>query len=59
MKKLIERKRRKRKTEQTKIKVKSAEDEFKVALKQEIGQGLTDVKREKDSCYYRRFSRSV
>ena len=26
----------------------SAEDEFKVALKQEIGQGLTDVKREKD-----------
>ncbi len=38
----------KRKTEETKIKAKSAEDEFKVALKQEIGQGLTDVKREKD-----------
>ncbi len=38
----------KRKTEETKIKVKSAEDEFRVALKQEIGQGLTDVKREKD-----------
>ena len=38
----------KSKTEETKIKAKSAEDEFKVALKQEIGQGLTDVKREKD-----------
>jgi chemotaxis protein MotB len=38
----------KRKTEQTKIRAKSAEDEFKVALKQEIGQGLTNVKREKD-----------
>ncbi|MDC3064003.1 OmpA family protein [Alphaproteobacteria bacterium] len=38
----------KRKTEEIKIKAKSAEDEFKVALKQEIGQGLTDVKREKD-----------
>ena len=38
----------KRKTEETKIKAKSAEDEFKVALKQEIGQGLTEVKREKD-----------
>ena len=34
--------------EKTKIKVKGAEDEYKVALKQEIGQGLTDVKREKD-----------
>ncbi len=34
--------------EQTKIKAKSAEDEYRVALKQEIGQGLTDVKREKD-----------
>ena len=38
----------KRKTEETKIKATSAEDEFKVALKQEIGQGLTEVKREKD-----------
>ncbi len=38
----------KRKIEETKIRAKSAEDEFKVALKQEIGQGLTDVKREKD-----------
>ena len=43
-----EEKEEKRKTEETKIKAKSAEDEFKVALKQEIGQGLTDVKREKD-----------
>ena len=34
--------------EKTTIKVKSAEDEYRVALKQEIGQGLTDVKREKD-----------
>ena len=34
--------------DEKKIKAKSAEDEFKVALKQEIGQGLTDVKREKD-----------
>ena len=38
----------KRKLEDTKIKAKSAEDEYKVALKQEIGQGLTEVKREKD-----------
>ena len=36
------------KDEKNKIKVKSAEDEYKVALRQEIGQGLTDVKREKD-----------
>ncbi len=36
------------KDQKNKIKVKSAEDEYKVALKQEIGQGLTDVKREKD-----------
>ena len=43
-----EEKEEKRKTEEIKIKAKSAEDEFKVALKQEIGQGLTDVKREKD-----------
>ena len=43
-----EEKEEKRKTEETKIKADSAEDEFKVALKQEIGQGLTDVKREKD-----------
>ena len=43
-----EEKEEKRKTEETKIKAKSAEDEFKVALKQEIGQGLTEVKREKD-----------
>ncbi len=34
--------------EKKRIKVKGAEDEYKVALKQEIGQGLTDVKREKD-----------
>ncbi len=39
---------RKQDDEKTKIKAKSAEDEYKVALKQEIGQGLTDVKREKD-----------
>ncbi len=38
----------KQNNEKTKIKAKSAEDEFKVALRQEIGQGLTDVKREKD-----------
>ena len=44
----LEEKKEKRKSEETKIKVQSAEDEFKVALKQEIGQGLTDVKREKD-----------
>ena len=43
-----EEKEEKRKNEETKIKADSAEDEFKVALKQEIGQGLTDVKREKD-----------
>ena len=42
-------KRKKQQEEQeNKIKVKSAEDEYKVALKQEIGQGLTDVKTEKD-----------
>ncbi len=34
--------------EKKRLKVKGAEDEYKVALKQEIGQGLTDVKREKD-----------
>ena len=36
------------KDEKTKIKVKGAEDEFKVALKQEIGQGLTEIKTEND-----------
>ena len=35
------------KDEKNKIKVKSAEDEYKVALRQEIGQGLTDVKEKK------------
>ena len=43
-----EEKEEKRKIEETKIKAKSAEDEYKIALKQEIGQGLTDVTREKD-----------